>query len=50
MHHFSTAFLERMATHMRASAPFHPARKSIPSVGGAQQARLDLQPACLVVH
>ena len=39
MHHFSVAFLERMAEHMRRSAPFHQARKIILSVSGPQQAR-----------
>ena len=34
MHHFSLAFLERMAGHMEHRAPFHQAHKSIPSLHG----------------
>ena len=43
MHHFSVAFLERMAGHMRRQAPFHQARKQIPSLRGPQQVRCLLQ-------
>ena len=34
MHHFSLAFLERMADHMQHSAPVHQAHKNIPALHG----------------
>ena len=34
MHHFSLAFLERMADHMQHRAPVHQAHKTIPAPHG----------------
>ena len=40
MHHFSLPFLERMAGYMEHNAPFHQARKTIPSLHGPVKVRL----------